>query len=294
MEYIPVKKESVVRVDRLYTVHYFEYVKDYVFSGEKHDFWEIAYIDRGSAGIVAENRGYTLKQGDAVFHKPHEYHNIWPNGGFANSVIISFAASGKAMEYFKNKILHFDDEDKRLLASIISEAGSYFSEPLNIVELPRMTKRKDAPVGGEQMVRLYLEQLLIGLIRKGKLAKPHPVSQKNAEVGKEKIVEAIKSYLSENIANPVTLDDVVGRVCFSKTFVKTLFREKTGMGIIRYLTELRIDAAKRLISENKYTFSEIAAMCGFSTIHYFSNSFKKETGMSPSEYSKTVKSKGIL
>ncbi len=294
MDYIPAKKESILRVDRLYTVHYFEYVKDYVFGGEKHDFWEIAYIDRGTAGIVAENRGYTLKQGDAVFHKPHEYHNIWASGGFANSVIISFSASGKAMDYFKNKILHFDDEDKRLLALIVREASAYFSEPLNIVELPCMTKRKDAPAGGEQMVRLYIEQLLIGLIRKGNLAKPHPISEKSTEEGKEKIVEAIKTYLAENISEPITLDDVVSRVCFSKTFVKALFREKTGMGIIHYLTELRINTAKHLISENKYTFSEIAAMCGFSTIHYFSNCFKKETGMRPSEYSKSVQSKGIL
>ena len=109
-----------------------------------------------------------------------------------------------------------------------------------------------------------------------------------------RIADSVKIYLAENLQNPVTLDDVVKNICFSKTYLKTLFKEKTGTTIMKYLTSLRIEHAKKLLSENKSTVSEIAALCGFSTVHYFSNTFKKETGMTPTEYVKTVGKMGIL
>lgn len=295
MDFIPVKRDTILSVDKIYTVHYFEYAKDYSFYGERHDFWELVYIDRGEAGIIADSKGYTLSQGYAAFHKPGEYHNIWANKKFANSVIITFSCDSEAMNYFKGKILPFDKECKEILSSILNEAKHYFKEPLNIVELKNMTKRKNALIGGEQLIRGYLERLLITLIRKNITdEKNHTSIHRAAEEGKQRIADSVKIYLAENLQNPITLDDVVANICFSKTYIKTLFKEKTGTTIIKYLTSLRIDRAKKLLSENKSTVSEIATLCGFSTVHYFSNTFKKETGMTPTEYVKTVGKMGIL
>ena len=57
----------------------------------------------------------------------------------------------------------------------------------------------------------------------------------------------------------------------------------------RYLTALRIGEAKRLIREGNLTFTQIAERLGIESIYYFSNLFKKQTGMSPTEYEKTLK-----
>ena len=57
----------------------------------------------------------------------------------------------------------------------------------------------------------------------------------------------------------------------------------------RYLTALRIGEAKRLIREGNLTFTQIAERIGIESIYYFSNLFKKQTGMSPTEYEKTLK-----
>ncbi len=295
MEYIPVTPENLISVDRLYTVHYFEYARGYSFYGEKHDFWELVYVDRGEVGILADTRCYVLRQGDIVFHKPYEYHNIWALNSFANSIIISFSASGKDMDFLKNKIMHLDKNDRILLSKIIHEAEHCFNEPLNIVELNTMTKKDTAPFGSEQLIRVYLEELLIGIVRKNNTAQiTRPSTERAAEEGRQMIVDTIITYLNEHISDSVTLDDVVEAICFSKTYIKTLFKEKTGTTIVKYLTNLRIDKAKRLISEGKMTFSEIAAACGFASVHYFSNTFKKITEMTPTEYSMSVKSKGIL
>ncbi len=293
MEYLPVKNDTILEVDKIYTVHYFQYARDYVFYGERHDFWEMVYIDRGETGIIGDTKAYNLSRGYAAFHKPGEYHSIWAREGFANSVIITFSSESESMNFFKNKIIPFDEECKRLLSKILNEAQNYFEEPLNIVDLKEMTKRKNAPIGGEQLIRGYIEQLLIYLIRKGSQVSPAP-SPIAAEDGKQKIVAAVISYLKDNISNPVTLDSVVENIRFSKTYLKEIFRKVTGTTIMKYLTSLRIDLAKELLSEGGHTVSEISVKCGYQTVHYFSNAFKKETGMTPSEYAKTVGKRGIL
>ena len=156
-----------------------------------------------------------------------------------------------------------------------------------------MTKKKNAPAGGEQLIRGYIEQLLIYLLRlKNEGESVPPVAA--SEEGKEKIVDAVISYLKDNISNPVTLDSVVENIRFSKTYLKQIFRKVTGTTIMKYLTALRIDYAKELLSEGSHTVSEISVLCGYQTVHYFSNSFKKETGMTPTEYVKSVGKRGIL
>ena len=50
-------------VPAVVTVHYFEYAKNYVFEGERHDFWEFLYVDKGEVEVMAGDTGYCLKQG---------------------------------------------------------------------------------------------------------------------------------------------------------------------------------------------------------------------------------------
>ncbi|MCK9480076.1 MAG: AraC family transcriptional regulator [Firmicutes bacterium] len=295
MQFVPTTLNSVIKVDKVVTIHYFEYARDFIFSGEKHDFWELVYIDTGEVGVMADGKGLTLRQGEAIFHKPLEYHNIWARGKFANVIIISFVSSSRAMKLFHDKMITFDANDRELLSKIIKEAGSLFCEPLNIVDLEKMTKKKNAPFGSEQLIRLHLEELLINIARKGSvLSKTERSSPKEAEMGRQKIVDAIIDFLNKHLSDQLTLDDVCAQLCFSKTYVKSLFREKMGMGVIQYYISLKIDLARRLISEGGMTFSEIASKCGFSSIHYFSKTFKKHTNMTPTEYSQSVKAKGIL
>ena len=295
MEFTPFTPKNVLVIDKLYTVHYFAYAKNFIFTGEKHDFWEMAYIDSGDVGVVADGTGFTLRQGEAIFHKPNEYHNIWANGKYAHVLILSFSSKSRMMSFFKNKILTLDEEDTRLLRKIIDEAKLAFAEPLDIVDLSGMTLRKDAPLGASQLTRLYIEAFLIGLARKNSTV-PHAerLSTRAADENEDKIVRVIREYLESHLTETVTLDDICAQLCFSKTYIKALFKRRTGTSIIQYFISLKIAKAKRMISEGDLTFSEIAEKCGFSSVHYFSRLFKSHTGMTPSAYEKSIQSKRIL
>ena len=89
--YQPTALRRDIAVPAVVTVHYFEYARDYVFEGEKHDFWELLYVDKGEVEVMADDTGYCLKQGEMIFHKPGEFHNVFANGLVApNLVVVAF------------------------------------------------------------------------------------------------------------------------------------------------------------------------------------------------------------
>ena len=52
MGYIGVQLEDSIHIDELYTVHYFEYMNNFSFAGESHNFWEFLYVDKGEVGVI--------------------------------------------------------------------------------------------------------------------------------------------------------------------------------------------------------------------------------------------------
>jgi quercetin dioxygenase-like cupin family protein len=130
------------QVDGIITVHYFEFACDYVFKGEAHNFWELVYVDKGELEIMADDKGFKLKQGEMIFHKPNEFHNLWANGKIAPKIIvISFDCKSKAMKFFENKIVLTGDAVKNLLTQIIKESLEAFSTPLNISNTTKLERK---------------------------------------------------------------------------------------------------------------------------------------------------------
>ena len=80
------------------------------------------------------------------------------------------------------------------------------------------------------------------------------------------------------------LQDVAGEVGMSQSHFSTVFSQETGLTFTQYLTALRIGKAKELLSATAMRSSEIAFAVGYNDAHYFSYMFKKQTGMTPSEY----------
>ena len=63
---------------------------------------------------------------------------------------------------------------------------------------------------------------------------------------------------------------------------------------MKYFNQIKVNEAKRLISEGKYSFTQIADILKFGSIHYFSRVFKQFTHMTPSGYEKSVKARSLL
>ena len=279
MEYVMTKLDNAVSVDGIYTVHYFEYAKDFAYSGEVHNFWELVYADKKSLYVTAGASEIHLAVGQMYLHRPNEFHNIRCDGSHAaNSVIVSFSSDCEALLSIAGMVIDCTSEEKRLLGGMIKEAESVFSTPLGVPYIRIMQKSGKGAFGGEQLIRLYLEQLLILLVR----GNGRENSQK---VGSDdKVLAKICDYLEQNIHRPLCFSDIVKHFNLSASVVKSIFREQMGCGVMECFNRIRVDAAKELIRESDQNFTEIAASLCFGSSQYFTTVFKRISGMTPTEY----------
>ena len=292
--YIKTQIKNVLSISKIVTVHYYEFDKNFLYKGEKHDFWEMVYVDAGEVGIIADDKEFTLRQGEAFFHRPNQLHTIYTNDSFGNSAIISFECSSRMINCFSDKIFVFGEFEKSLLGKIISETSKCFSDKLNEIYLTKMTKSKNAPPASEQFIKNCIELLLISLLRGTIDREVKSISDNLSGLHSDKIVSNIIKILTERLYSNVDLDTVAKELFFSKTYIKTVFKKHMGISIIQYYILLKIEESKKLISQNKYTCTEIAYMLGFNSVHYFSRLFKAHTQMTPSEYAKSIKADNLL
>ena len=273
----------------LHTFYYFEHPKHFYFPGERHDFWEMVYVDRGEIDVLAETTGYRLQQGDVIFHKPMEFHTLASNDRDPNNVlVVTFSARGEAVNYFENKLFTLDARHKKLLALMLDEGRDLF---------PDLSGKNgsgppmgQAPLfGSSQLLLSYLEQFLILLIRSNRQSerssRKSGIAKKNVE---NILVEHIREYLEKHVYGTVKLTDLCRGFNMSKSYLCQLFKEATGKSIIDYYIHLKTEEARQLIRKGEYNFTQISELLGYSGIHHFSRSFKQMTGFSPGYYAKSI------
>lgn len=99
------------------------------------------------------------------------------------------------------------------------------------------------------------------------------------------VVFQIKEYLHRNYAIPtLSVPDVSEHVHLSSSYVCTLFKSETGMTLNQYLTDYRIKMSKQLLADPRYKITDISSKVGYSDGNYYSKTFRKIVGLSPSEY----------
>ena len=288
MDYIGILLNKLIHIEKLYTIHYFEYMRNFSYSGESHDFWEFVYVDKGTIDISMDYTSHTLTNGDIAFHQPNEFHTLNATGENApNLIVMSFECNSPAMDFFKRQILQLDAHDRAILADILIEARKVFSCPLNNPGTKHMPKKKSIPEGSEQLIQLNLELFLLRLYRK--YTSTTPTSALSAVKDSANVFNHIANYMEKNIACHLNLEQICKDNMISRSQLQKVFQKECNQGVIEYFTNLKIQSAKQMIRNGKYNFSQIAEQLGYSSIHYFSRQFKKVTDMSPSEYASSVK-----
>ncbi|MCR5251480.1 MAG: response regulator [Lachnospiraceae bacterium] len=120
------------------------------------------------------------------------------------------------------------------------------------------------------------QTMILGVREMGDVADD---SQVSAIIGEAKL------YMSQNYTNPnLMLQDVANAVNMSKSRFSTVFSQQNGQTFTEYLIYLRLNKAKELLRETATKSSQIAREVGYNDSHYFSYIFKKNTGLTPSEY----------
>lgn len=101
---------------------------------------------------------------------------------------------------------------------------------------------------------------------------------------KSAVITAALGYIHRSYSTDISLDAVATEVGVSAGYLSRLFKQVTGETFKGYLTRIRMQEAKRLLAGTGNRVYEIAEMVGYNDQHYFSEVFRKESGLSPLEY----------
>ncbi len=111
-------------------------------------------------------------------------------------------------------------------------------------------------------------------------------ARKKCNIGK--IVEQTNMLINERFNQDLNLEDISKMLHISPQYLSRLYKNETGENFIDRLTSVRIQYAKKLMKESKFTIKEVCFMSGYCDPNYFSKLFKKHEGISPTDYQKQI------
>lgn len=97
-------------------------------------------------------------------------------------------------------------------------------------------------------------------------------------------VEKAKSFILDNIADAITVKDVADHVGLSAEYFTKLFKKETGQSIKEYITQMKVEAAKNMLTHSNISVGMVALELGYSNFSHFSQVFRKYENVTPSEY----------
>lgn len=234
-----------------------------------HEYYVIGFIESGSRRLCCNGREYSAEAGNILLFNPCDKHSCVQSGtalldyralNVKPEVMERIAAEvtgTKTLPRFPVPVLNereiFSSLEK--LHNIISDGGSDFEK--------------------EELLFLVFSQLLSVLSIKG--GSP----QKEYECSLE--IEDICTYMGEHFSERISIDDLCRLTALSKATLIRSFAKEKGISPYRYLENIRLGAAKRLL-EKGVPPVEAAMETGFSDQSHFTNFFRDYIGLTPKQY----------
>ena len=266
-----------IRISEILGYYYSIRNAGYHFKGEKHNYFELTYVDRGTLFTTVEGKRYELKEKELMIYGPGQFHTQdIPEGCSCSYVTIIFDMEtvvydeeSTHYELLLNKVFGYDKKIYTLIKTFVTESTS---------QIPYMNS----------LMLCLLQETIIRLLQSEFIGKKNdrPVTGARQHY-QDELLEKILAYIDETIYEPLSIAELCQKFSMSRSSLQILFKENMDISPKKYINEMKLEKSRQMICENKYTISEIALMLGFNSIHYFSRAFTQKYHMAPSEYSKT-------
>ena len=230
----------------------------------------MVYVDKESIICTADNVKTEVKSGEILFHKPNEFHILAANGKKPPNVfIVSFVCKSEAMKFFENKKITLEKDNVKFIYNILKEGRKTFDIAFSDPNLKKMQFLKSPTLGGEQLIKNYLEIFLINLLRdQTETDGINTVFIREKEYAIKHIADII-SFLNESVFKALTVNEILKNSYYGRAYLMRLFKKETGLSIMEYFTILKIEKAKELLRDKELSVREISDILSFSEPNYF-------------------------
>ena len=230
-----------------------------------HGFFQCLYVKQNGGKMRIGDHIHELKKKHFYLVPPATLHEIHAGDAGLISYEIKFELEcdeGEAsLLDFPSELSLSESEAEGVFKSIFTEMRSL--EPYH-----------------DEMLNLKFRELSLILLRQNENLK----SSKPKSVGFSENFAEILFYMERHISEPITLDTLAEISHLEKIYFLKKFKKDMHTPPMRYLQNLRMNEAQKLLLHADMNVTQIASAVGFPSVHHFSATFKKHFGMSPSEY----------
>lgn len=206
-----------------------------------------------------------------------DFNAVWEKVGDLGIDINALKKAYLEVKIFSGKNLDLAVKLFSLIANYIIEKESTY-----ILQKKLINRQKELLAEAQKK-----EELRKKLKEAWPFLKLETLSEKD-QTRRERIAREAKHFIEAHYAEPLTLDIVSEAVFLSPSYFSALFKEYAKIGFAEYLTKVRVEKAKEFLERLDLNVTEIAWKVGYEDPNYFSQIFRKTTGLRPSEYRKKV------
>lgn len=255
----------------------------------RHDNFEMVYIKKGLSVFEINGEPVQVGPNDIIIIKPGQYHKfIVRSESGCEFIVLNFKFVSRSKDEFSQVSLHdfLNFVKNRETGAYITLKVSQKNEIITL--LNRILKeRENSEIESEFLSNLLVLELFALLSRALKTEWEHSIRDKSTKL-RELILISV-SYIKNNFERDISLEDIARYVFLSPGYFIRAFKEQTGTSPINYLLKIRVGRAMELLANTDDRIIDIALAVGFSSQQRFNEIFKKHTGMTPTQYRKTVK-----
>ena len=252
----------------------------------QHSFFELAYVLSGSAIHWLDGQERVISKGDYMIIDYDANHNYVKNGEDFELINCLFLSEfiDKTLKNRRN----FNDIVNNYMIKLnnsvvnISPANCIFGDDDGYVgELLKrcLWEFDNKQAGYEEIIRSKLIEIIILTMRKNENSQP---------VSLDPVCEYIIKYTSENMLQKDILKSISEELNYSTSYLSRRFKKNMEISFSEYVQKLRIEQSMCLLGNTDKKITEIATICGYSDMKFFNSIFKKNVGMTPRQFRKTV------
>lgn len=248
---------GISKVEKHYPLHF-------------HDFYEIELVIEGKGNQVINGNKYEITPNTLFLYHINDFHEI-----FATEPLVMYNLAFNRILVDETTIADMFDYENEIVINLsphrLSQITNIMLMIKEIYESSRTNKRN--------ILSHLLNAMLLIAINSEQKEKIH-----NAQ---DTSFNAILRFIHKNFARSPSLDEISAFSGYQKNYFCDLFKKKTSMTYIEYITAYKISYSKKLLKVTNKTIKEIAKECGFNSANNFIREFKKKNGITPKQYRKS-------